>query len=131
MLLATVFNLRLGGRPLEEQGFPRTEIVLSGGLVRTPSLGQVIADAFGTPVTILDAASEGSAYGAILLAKYRAESLGQRDRDWPTFLASHATGNPIRFLPRSESTGAITRAYERHCRLVALHAQLDAAIRGG
>jgi sugar (pentulose or hexulose) kinase len=140
-LLATVFNLRLAGEPLESQGFPRTEIVLSGGLVRTPALGQLIADAFDTPVTILDAASEGSAYGAILLARYRAERLaaaaGVREGapagpggDWPTFLASHAAGSPKRFQPRRPSVTVLGKAYERHRRLVALHAALDAALHG-
>jgi sugar (pentulose or hexulose) kinase len=137
-LLATVFNLRLAGEPLEAQGFPRTEIVLSGGLVRTPALGQLIADSFDTPVSILDAASEGSAYGAILLAKYRAESLAAspaareesltRGGDWPAFLASHAAGSPTRFQPRAPAVAVLGRSYERHRRLVALHAALDAAL---
>ena len=33
---------------LAAQGYPRTEIVLSGGLVKTPALGQLVADAFNT-----------------------------------------------------------------------------------
>ncbi len=64
MLLATMFNLRMGSA----QGFPRTEIVLSGGLVKTPALGQLLADAFHTPVAIRAAAAKGTAWGAALLA---------------------------------------------------------------
>ena len=41
MLLATIFNLRLGSTQLDTQGYPRTEIILSGGLVKTPELGPV------------------------------------------------------------------------------------------
>jgi hypothetical protein len=48
----------VGSDELDRQGFPRTEIVLSGGLTKTPALGQILANVFNTPVTILDAAAE-------------------------------------------------------------------------
>ena len=127
-LLATVFNLRLGGEELERQGFPRKEIVLSGGLVKTPALGQVIADAFNTPVSILDGGSEGTAFGAALMAKYRVESLAGRGIAWPAFLAKHATGTPTRFTPRLASVRTLADTFARYRRLVALHPQLDAAV---
>jgi len=56
---------------LDSQGFPRTELVLSGGLTQTPQLGQVLADVFNTTVSLLDSAEEGTAWGATLMAKYR------------------------------------------------------------
>ncbi len=40
-LLATMFNLRIGAEVLQQQGFPRTELILSGGLTKTPELGQI------------------------------------------------------------------------------------------
>ena len=128
MLLATVFNLRQGSDLLDAQGFPRTEVILSGGLTKTPALGQVIADAFATPVTLLDGASEGCAWGAALLAAYRHAVLCGERRDWATFLAAHATGTPRRFTPRPEGVRTLAAAYERSRRLMAAWPSLDAAV---
>jgi sugar (pentulose or hexulose) kinase len=128
-LLATVFNLRIGSGELDRQGFPRKEIVLSGGLVKTPALGQVIADAFNTPVSILDGGSEGTAFGAALMAKYRAErSAGETTESWAAFLARHSSGTPKRFTPRSASVRTLAGVFERYRRLVAAQPNLDAAV---
>ncbi|MFZ4733957.1 MAG: FGGY family carbohydrate kinase [Pirellulales bacterium] len=128
MLLATVFNLRHGSDILAAQGFPRTEIILSGGLTKTPELGQVIADAFATPVTILDGAAEGCAWGAALLAAYRTARLGGDGRDWATFLAAHASGTPRRFSPRPEAVPVLAALEARYRRLRATQPALDAAV---
>jgi sugar (pentulose or hexulose) kinase len=125
MLLATIYNLRLGSEQLDQRGFPRHEIILSGGLARTPALGQVIADAFRTPLTILEGGVEGTAWGAALLARYRAESLAGRAPDWPEFLEGHAAGSPTRFTPRAAAAAILEQGYARHRRLVALHAELQ------
>jgi sugar (pentulose or hexulose) kinase len=127
MLLATIFNLRIGSEELDRQGFPRTEVILSGGLTKTPALGQILADAFNTPVTILDGAAEGTAWGAALMAKYRDQCLAGRGLEWSAFLASHSSGTPTRFTPRPAAVAAYDRMYERHRRLVALHGDLGAA----
>ena len=111
MLLATMFNLRLGSEPLDAQGCPRTEIVLSG--------------VFNAPVVILDGAAEGTAWGAALLAKYRGLALDGRAPAWADFLAAHASGTPTRFTPRPRSVATLSERYARHQRLVALHAQLS------
>jgi sugar (pentulose or hexulose) kinase len=124
MLLATIFNLRLGSEPLDAQGFPRTEIVLSGGLVKTPALGQCIADVFRAPVVIPDGAAEGTAFGAALLAAYRDRTVAGAAGDWPAFLTRHATGTPLRFTPRPAAATTLDRLYDRHRRLVALQARL-------
>jgi sugar (pentulose or hexulose) kinase len=129
MLLASVFNLRMGSDVLDAQGYPRTEIVLSGGLVKTPALGQLVADAFHTPVVILAAASEGSGWGAALLAAYRDERLGGESRSWGAFLASHAPTPAHRFTPRATSAATLDGSFARHRRLVALHGGLEEALR--
>ena len=129
MLLATVFNLRLGSEVLDAQGFPRKEIVLSGGLTKTPALGQIVADALRTPVTILDAAEEGTAWGATLLAKYRRLSIAGRPPEWAAFLAGHASGTPTRFTPRPGAMEAVDAMFDRYRRLVALHGQLETAVK--
>jgi sugar (pentulose or hexulose) kinase len=128
MLLATIFNLKMGSDELDRQGFPRTEIVLSGGLTKTPALGQILADAFNTPVVILDGAAEGTAWGAAILAKYRSLSLAGRAPDWAAFLAGHASGTPTRFTPRPAATAVCHAMETRYRHLVALHGQLGAAV---
>ncbi len=130
MLLATIFNLRLGSELLDAQGFPRTQIILSGGLTKTPALGQLLADAFNTPVAILDGAAEGTAWGAALMAKFRAESVAGRAGGWQDFLERHASGTPTRFEPRPRAAAVFDKAFARHRRLLAVHGQLDAAVGG-
>jgi sugar (pentulose or hexulose) kinase len=121
MLLATIFNLRMGSEELDAQGFPRTEIILSGGLTKTPALGQVLADALHTPVVILDGATEGTAWGAALLAKYRDRSLAGKSGEWAAFLEAHGSGEPTRFTPRPAAAAILDRGYARHRRLVGMH----------
>jgi len=128
MLLATIFNLRLGSAELDAQGFPRTEIVLSGGLTKTPELGQIVADAFATPVSILDGAAEGTARGAALMAKYCDLAIAKQAPDWAAFLASHASGAPRRFEPDPAAAAIYGRMLDRYRRLVALHGDLEAAV---
>ncbi|MFM7249661.1 MAG: FGGY family carbohydrate kinase [Planctomycetaceae bacterium] len=127
MLLATVFNLRSGSDILAAQGYPRHEIVLSGGITKTPGLAQVLADAFGTPVTLLAGATEGTAWGAALLAAFRAARLAGDGRVWPAFLAGFATGTPARYAPRTASVATLDALYARYLRLRAAHGALDAA----
>ena len=128
MLLATIFNLRLGSKQLDEQGYPRTEIILSGGLVKTPELGQLVADAFNTPVTIFDGGDEGTAWGAALMAKFRSESLAGRATDWKQFLETQKTGTPTRFTPHNESVAILNGVFKRYQKLVRMHGQLESVV---
>jgi sugar (pentulose or hexulose) kinase len=131
MLLATIFNLRMGSEGLDDQGFPRTQIVLSGGITKTPELAQLVADAFHVPVVVLAGAVEGTAWGAALMAKFRDEKLAGKGGEWQSFLAGHATDSARRFSPRSAAAATFDRMYARHKKLVALHGQLDAAVVAG
>ena len=125
MLLATIFNLKLGSEELDRQGYPRTEIILSGGLVKTPQLGQLVADVFDTPVTISDGAEEGTAWGAALLAKFRHEVVEGGKTGWIDFLATQRTGQSIRFKPQQISVTVLASVFERYRRLVAFHSELE------
>ncbi len=98
-LLATLFNLRYGLSPLDDQDFPRTEIVLSGGLTKSAAIAQIVADVFQTPVRLLDSSDERTAWGAALLAKYRIATVGESSVDWIHFLHAHDTEAPQRFQP--------------------------------
>jgi sugar (pentulose or hexulose) kinase len=104
--------------------------VLSGGLTKTPELGQLLADAFHVPVVILAGAVEGTAWGAALMAKFRDQRLAGGRSDWQAFLAGHATDGARRFVPRPAAAATCDRMYARHKRLVALHGQLAAAVSG-
>ena len=117
-MLATMFNLKLGSETLDKQGFPRNELVLSGGLTKTPELGQVLADVFGTPVKLLSGADEGCAWGAALLAKYRAIRMDGSDLAWADFLGQQADDNSTRFEPDAKRVEQYAKVYEDYLALM-------------
>jgi sugar (pentulose or hexulose) kinase len=127
-LLSTMFNLRLGCEVLDQQGFPRTELVLTGGLTKTPECGQILADVFHTPVTLLESAEEGCSWGAAVMAKFRyLKSTDENDTmDWATFLESVATeARQQRFEPNEEAVPAYEKQLARYRKLIQLQPQLN------
>lgn len=127
-LLSTMFNLRLGSENLDAQEFPRTEIILSGGLTRTPELGQILANVFATPVSLLDSAEEGTAWGAALLAKFRQEKLYGNSIDWENFLKQQPGGYPTRFEPCESAVPEYERVFQKYKKLIGVHQSIDAAV---
>ena len=127
-LLATLFDLRYGLAELDRQGYPRTQMGVSGGLIRDAELGQIVADAFNTPVTILDSATEGSAWGAALLCKYRWLHAGGETRPWNEFLQQHAPATVTRLEPVAEEAKVYDRMYARYLKLLAAQPGLDQAM---
>ncbi len=125
-LLSTMFNLRLGSEVLDAQGFPRKELILSGGLTKSPQLGQILADVFNTPVSLLESAEEGTAWGAALLAKYRCATIAGSAGQWPDFLARHDVSAKTRFDPNSAAVGLYNAVYGRYKNLIARHSALVA-----
>jgi len=125
-LLSTMFNMRLGSETLDSQGFPRTELVLSGGLTKTPQLGQILADVFNTTVTLLDSAEEGTAWGAALMAKYRSLVIGGESLTWAQFVDQQACSK-TRFEPEAEAVGQYETVYQRYKRLVEVQPSLAEA----
>jgi sugar (pentulose or hexulose) kinase len=128
-LLSTMFNLRIGSEVLDKQGFPRTELVLSGGLTKTPELGQILADVFGTAVTLLDSAEEGTAWGAALMAKFRHLKINGDSIDWSAFLKQQATGSPTKFDPNADHVAQYESVYQRYKRLIAQQPAIEAAVK--
>ena len=128
-LLSTMFNLKLGSEVLDGQGYPRTELVLSGGLTKTPELGEILANVFDTKVTLLDSAEEGCAWGAALMAKFRHETIAGKNSQWSEFLARYKTANQTSFSPDKEQTAAYESVYQRYKNLVAAHQAIDKAVR--
>jgi sugar (pentulose or hexulose) kinase len=118
-VMATMFNLKLGLEVLEQQGFPRNQILLSGGLTRTPELGQTLADVLETPVRIDEGAAEGCAYGAALLARFCAEKLSDRvAKSWETFLADMPRGQVRLFEPNDSATKIYRSRYAQYQELL-------------
>lgn len=126
-LLATIFNLRLGIETLDAQGYPRTEIVLTGGLAKTPELGQLLADAMRTPVSLLASAEEGTAWGSAVLAKYRWGAERGAGASWPQFLANHASEKAAKFSPSGSAADALDGVYRRYRETPPVAAALAAA----
>ena len=127
-LLSTMFNLRIGSEILDSQGFPRTELVLSGGLTKTPELGQVLADVFATPVKLLDTADEGTAWGAALMAKFRHRKLEGVSGDWAEFLGQQSSGDQTRFEPNADAAAQYETVYQRYRKLVDAQPAIDTAV---
>lgn len=128
-LLATLFNLRLGMDELSRQRFARTELVLSGGLVRDPELGQIVADVLGAPAVILDSATEGSGWGAALLAGYRDACRKDASLSWSDFLKQYAAGTaPQRFEPDPSTATQYDRVFMRYQQVLKAQNHLEAAL---
>jgi sugar (pentulose or hexulose) kinase len=117
LLLAVIFNLRLGGAALP----PPRAIALCGGLAKTPALGQLVADAFAAPVRVLDGAEEGSAKGAALLAGFRAAALRGEAGTWAAFIAAQPVGAVASFSPTAEGVAAMEAVFTRYSALLAQH----------
>ena len=134
-LLSTMFNLKLGCGVLDKQGYPRRELVLTGGLSKTPECGQILADVFDTPVTLLASADEGSSWGAAVLAKYcylcrsNAPDSSYNPDGWAIFLQSIMPPEDqiVRFKPNPENVPIYERVFQRYQNLVQLHSQLTQA----
>jgi sugar (pentulose or hexulose) kinase len=124
-LLSTMFNLKLGSEVLDRQGFPREQLVLTGGLTKSPELGQILADVFDTPVTLLESAEEGTAWGAALMAKFRQEKIAGSPLSWTDFLERQPAGASRNFQPDASATRKYDQVYRRYKQLVGLQRTLS------
>jgi sugar (pentulose or hexulose) kinase len=127
-LLSTMFNLKLGSEVLDQQGYPRSELILSGGLTKTPELGQVLADVFETPVRLLESAEEGTAWGAALMAEFLVENRNGETQTWGDFLNSHATVSGTRFTPNADAVAGYAVTFRRYKNLMKVQSALDNAV---
>lgn len=101
-----------------EQGYPRDELILSGGLTKTPELGQILADVFSAPVLLLDSAEEGTAWGAALMAAFRQRAVHGSTETWEVFLSNIDRGDVQRFYPDLKRAREYDQVYKRYSRLV-------------
>ena len=111
-----------------DRRFPRTELVLSGGLTKTPELAQLLADVFANPVKLLESSEEGTSWGAALMAKYRSQVLQGADLPWSEFLGAHATESSKRYQPLASSVTSYEEVYQKYKKLLHTQPTLDKAI---
>ena len=134
-LLSTMWNLKAGVQVLvDQQVVELKQIVLSGGLVKTPGLGQVVANVFDCPVRLLAAADEGSSWGAAVMADYGYECLElssstseqPQQRSWSAFLKDleEHRPTPIQFTPQPDVVQVYQRVYAKYEKLRALEGTL-------
>ncbi len=72
-LYSCVASLRIGMEILQQESLALEKIVGHGGLFKTQTVGQqIMADALDTPVTVMETAGEGGAWGIAVLAAYLA-----------------------------------------------------------
>ena len=134
-LLSTMFNLLQGTQFLLEHDVPMTEILLSGGLTKTPECGQIVANVFGLPVRLLEGAEEGCSWGAAVLAKYRYDCSqqellpqGRKPTEWPVFLQSIPARPSRVFEPNAKAVSVYQQVYRRYQKLLSLQSQLQKAV---
>lgn len=130
-LLSTMFNLKLGCKVLDEQGYPRTELLMTGGLSKTQDCAQILADVFNAPVTLLAAADEGSSWGAAVLAKFRHVRHSGSSMEWTDFLetvrTTTTTSNNYHYEPIPSNVPIYETMFQRYQRLMALEPEISAA----
>ena len=119
-LLSTMFNLKMGSEILDEQGYPRQEMILSGGLTKTPEFGQILADVFCVPVRLLESSDEGTAWGAVVMAKFQSLCAASKmsPPDWSEFLQSLNKNQATRFEPDRSNSQVYEQMYQRYRELL-------------
>lgn len=72
---STMSTLKLGMKILENEGVRIDKLYGHGGLFKTPIVGQrLMAGAMNAPVSVMQTAGEGGAWGAAVLARYILEN---------------------------------------------------------
>ena len=90
MLMSMMASLKLGMDILENEGVKLTQLLGHGGFFKTPLVGQkLMAGALKVPVTVMENAGEGGAWGIALLAAY----LDYNNQSLDEFLNEHVFVN--------------------------------------
>lgn len=74
-IYSTMSTLKIGMKLLENEGVKIDRLTGHGGLFKTPVVGQkLMAGAMNAPVSVMETAGEGGAWGMAVLAKYATEN---------------------------------------------------------
>jgi sugar (pentulose or hexulose) kinase len=116
MLFSTMATLKLGMNILiEQERIPLENLMGHGGLFKTKGAGQrLLAAALQTPVTVMESAGEGGAWGIALLAAYMLEK--SADESLESYLADKifADNNGSRLEPDPNDAAGFTVFLERY-----------------
>jgi len=114
-LFASLCALRTGLNILTDgEGVEVDEIRGHGGFFKTPGVGQrIMAAAIGAPVSVLETAGEGGAWGIALLAAYMKRE--DQDESLPAFLAPVFAGSVGEALqPDPVDVAGFDKFFERY-----------------
>src|SRR5699024_6313153 len=82
-LYAAFATLKIGMDILKEENINIDVLIAQGGMFKTPVIAQqVLSNALNMPITVMNTASEGGAWGMAILAKY----VNYKHEDLETFL---------------------------------------------
>ena len=83
-LYSSLATLAIGMEIIRErEGMHFERILAHGGLFKTKGVGQrILAGAFDTPITVMETAEQGGAWGIALLAQYMTEGGSRTLEDW-------------------------------------------------
>ncbi|MGN1328913.1 MAG: xylulokinase [Eubacterium sp.] len=83
LIYSTTATLKIGMEILEKENVTIDRLTGHGGLFKTPVVGQkIMAAAMNTPVSVLETAAEGGAWGIAVLAHYAYDSENQSLDDY-------------------------------------------------
>lgn len=115
-LYSAMATLKIGNDILLKEEHVKVDSLMGhGGLFKTPVVGQqLMAAAFNSPVTVMDTASEGGAWGMAVLAAYMQEKGGTETL--PDYLSNRIfagqTGTTIQ--PKAEDVSGFDAFVERY-----------------
>ncbi len=115
LLYSTVATLKIGMDILDRENVTLEQLLGHGGLFKTKGVGQrIMAAALNVPVTVMESAGEGGAWGIALLAAYLARKSGGEGLD--AFLAreAFAAAKAERVEPDAKDREGFLRFMERY-----------------
>ena len=78
LLFSAIATLKIGMEILDGENVQLDQLLGHGGFFKTPGVGQrVMAAALGVPITVMESAGEGGAWGIAILAAYMAQKNGE------------------------------------------------------
>lgn len=116
--VGSMFSLLWSVQAMRKQNIFAKEFVVSGGIVQSDWIAQVIADVFDTPVRTFAGAAEGSAYGAALMAIYGVRKQTEPDLTWSKFLGEMRPTESRFFPPIRENVATYFNMFGAFCQLV-------------
>ena len=113
LIFSAVGTLKIGMDILAAENVQVKQLLGHGGFFTTPEIGQgVMAAALGAPVTVMDSASEGGAWGIALLAAYMQKKGANESLE--SYLENHVfAGNKgTTLLPSKSDTNSFNHYME-------------------